>query len=99
MEKTTIKIDLTKLDKSRITERKYTKDGVEVTVKEYAIDIIPLREKEVVTSGDTWELVKNSFLTDSPTKEERQSKKKMAILGNGTMFRDKVAHPGDQIPF
>ena len=89
MEKTTIKVDLAKLDKTRIDIRTYTnKEGIEVTVKEYAMDVVFLKEPKTIKQGDGWNLVKNSFVTNSPTKEERVNKIKMPVIGDGIGFVD-----------
>ena len=104
MNKISINIDLGKIDKNRIINRTYkNKEGEEVTVKEYKMDIVPLKEKKVIKEGGGWTLVKSHFVADSPTKEERENKTKTNFLGEGIMFenRDEVVEDivaGD-IPF
>ena len=105
-----IRLDLTKIDKSRIVERKYkNKDGVEVVSKDYEVEVIPLNpaQQTFIAEGNGWKLLKTHFVTDSATKEERAQKKKMKTIGDGKQFihdNDSVTpksapHPGDSIPF
>lgn len=87
-------IDLAKIDKSKIVERKYkTQDGVEHTAKEYSLDLVPLKMpkfiKEGVANGKGWTLTKTHFLAESQTKEERERKEKSNIVGDGIQFADK----------
>ncbi len=89
MKKISITIDLGKIDKNRIIERTYTnKEGQEVIVKEYKLDVVPLRNKKEIKSGDTWKLVKSHFVADSQTKEEREAKADTNFLGDGVTFED-----------
>lgn len=90
MQKISIKIDLSKIDKTKITERKYTnKEGVEVTIKELALDIVPLKEKKVIKEGDTWTMVKTHFVAEPQTKQERDNGQPSVILGDGIVFENK----------
>ena len=90
MNKITINIDLTKLDKTRIQERTYTnKNGQEVTVKEYKMEVVPLNLQKTIKEGDSWLLRKTHFVCNSQTKEERANKVKTVYLGEGVMFQDK----------
>lgn len=102
MNKVSITIDLTKIDKNRIQNRTFTnKEGVEVTVKEYKLDVVPLREKKIIKEGDTWRMVKSHFVCDTATKEERANKTKTNFLGDGIQFEDlnaETVKDGD-IPF
>ena len=89
MQKISITIDLSKINKDKIVTRTYTnKDGQEVTVKDYKMDVIEGKEAKVIKTGATWELVKTHFVAESPTKEEREAKTKTPILGDGVQFRD-----------
>jgi hypothetical protein len=84
-----IRIDLTKLDKSRIVERTYkNRDGVEVISKDYEFEIVPLNpaQQTFIAEGNDWKLLKTHFVTDSATKEERQVNKKMKTIGDGKQF-------------
>lgn len=104
MNKVSITIDLGKLDKSRINTRTYTnKEGEEVTVKEYRLDVVPLKEKKTLKEGDGWKMVKTHFVADSPTKEERQNKTKTNFIGEGISFENTEADEDtvnlDDMPF
>lgn len=99
MNKVTITIDLLKIDKSRIQERAYAnKDGVQVTEKNYKLDIVPSREPRTIKEGDTWKLVKTHFVAESPTQEERINKTKTKIVGDGITMMDKEAAELDRVP-
>jgi len=89
MKKLSITIDLAKIDKSRINTRTYeNSQGEIVTVKEYKMDIVPLKEKKVIKTGDTWRMVKTHFVCDTATKEEREAKTKTTFLGDAMQFED-----------
>lgn len=93
-ERITIKVDLTKLDKSRITERTYTnKEGQEITVKEYSMDVVGLKPEnhKEIASGNGWKIVKKYFVANTSTKEERQNKVNTAIIGEGTVIENTTA--------
>ena len=107
MNKISVTIDLGKLDKTRIKERTYTnKDGKEVTVKEYQMDVVELKEKKTIKEGDTWRMVKSHFVSDSQSKEEREAKKESNFIGSGIIFenRDQAMEAvaefnADEVPF
>lgn len=92
--KLTLTIDINKLDKERINLRTYTnKAGEEVTVKEYKIDVVPLKETKLIKEGtsqkgDKWRLVESHFACDSQTKEEREQKKQTNFIGKAVQFED-----------
>jgi single-stranded DNA-binding protein len=91
MHKISVTIDLTKIDRSRIIERKYTnRDGQEIVAKEYKMDVVQNKPEnfKTITSGDGWAIVKQYFVTDAPTKEERTAQKKMNFIGDGVVFVD-----------
>lgn len=89
MNKLTITLELDKLDKTRIQERTYTnKEGVEVKVREYKLDVVPLKEKKTITEGDTWKMVKTHFVCDAQTKEEREAKADTNFVGEAITFED-----------
>jgi len=105
MQKITVTVDLTKIDKTRIVERKYTNaDGVEMTAKEYKMDVGEVRPEnfKTIASGETWALVKKFFVADSPTKEERAAQTKTNFVGDGVVFVDlqpqDTAQPPSQAP-
>jgi hypothetical protein len=85
--KISIVVDTKKLDKTRIKERTFkNREGVEVVSKELKLDIIPLKEKRVVASGQGWKLLKVAFVAETPTKEESQAMTKTNIVGDGLQF-------------
>ena len=105
MQKISITIDLTKIDKTRIVERKYTNAaGVEVVAKDYKMDVVEVKPEnfKTIASGDTWALVKKFFVADSPTKEERAAQTKTNFVGDGVVFVDlqpqDTAQPPSQAP-
>ena len=90
MEKINVTINVAKISKDKIVERKYTnKEGVEVVTKDYKIDIVPTREIKVVAQGDTWIMKKTHFVAESQTKEERANKVKANYIGEGFKFENK----------
>lgn len=104
--KTTITIDLTKIDKSRIEERTYTnREGVEVTVKEYKMDVVEMKQPRALKKGDgtlikgdTWQLMETHFACESQTKEEREANKETVYIGKGVQFVDKNSTQGNTAP-
>lgn len=85
MQKITITIDVDKIDKSRIKERTYTnKDGEEVTVREYQMDVVELKEPKVLKEGDEWVMKKTHFVAERRDKEEESN-----FLGDGISFSSK----------
>jgi single-stranded DNA-binding protein len=93
-----ITIDLTRIDKNRINTRTYTnKEGQEVTVKEYVLDVVELENPKTIKEGDTWTLQQTHFVADAPTKEERANKTKMKFIGKGTGFVNKTSETVEQV--
>lgn len=89
--KITVTLDLLKIDKSRIVDRVYkNKEGVEVKVKDYQIEVIELNNPKLIKEADTWMLKETHFVTDAPTKEERYAKAKMRTVGRGTSLSNKA---------
>jgi hypothetical protein len=81
---------VSKINKSKITERKYTnKEGVEVVIKELSLDIVPLKQSKIIKEGDTWTMVKTHFVAEPQTKEERENGQPSVILGDGIVFKGK----------
>ncbi len=111
MQKITLTLDLNKLDKSRINNRTYTnKDGQEVTVREYQIDVVELKpeKKRVIKSGQKadgtpWTFSETHFACDTQTKEERDANTPTKFVGKGTSFEDVTSTTpmveNDGIPF
>lgn len=89
MKKISFKIDLTKIDKNKITERKYqNKQGEEVTVKEFEFEGV-FKDEKVIKDGETWELVKTGFVTGKGVKQADGSYSKEPIFGDIIEIRDK----------
>lgn len=110
MEKITITIDVSKIDKNKIISRTWTdKEGNSRTVKELKLDIVPLRETKLLKDGDTYMLYKTHFVAEQSTQAERDAKAKSKIIGEGTMFKNKpkveeeimpeIESMEDEIPF
>lgn len=106
MTKTTVTIDLTKIDKSRIETRTYTnREGVEVTVKEYKLDVVPLKQPKALKkadgtliAGDTWQILETHFACESQTKAEREANKETVYIGKGVQFVDKNPSKSNSSP-
>ena len=110
MDKISITIDVMKIEKKYIVERRYhDKSNHEVICKDLKLEVIPLREPKMIKEGDTWQMWKTHFVALAQTKEEKAEKKKSQIVGDGIMFKQKgetQAEPTsteeisvDQIPF
>ena len=94
MNKITITVNTHLIDKKKLIERDYTnKEGKEVLVKELKLDIIPLKEKKIIKMGDTWEMWKVGFVKQSSTKEEKENKTELPIIGDAIRFENKVSQP------
>lgn len=113
MSSISITIDVGKISKHKIVERSYTnRNNEQVTVKEYKVELVPLKEPKVIKTGDSWTLSKTHFLVEQQTKEEKASKTPSNYVGEGFQFSDRVVgetemaetgaeenvHP-DDIPF
>jgi hypothetical protein len=106
-EKLTITLDVSKINKSRIVERKFNGKEGEVTKKEYKLDIIPLKTESFIKEGPGWKMIKTHFVAETVSKEEKARGVKGNIVGDGIVFRN-VEHGVDmgednvnenQIPF
>ena len=93
MKKIIITIDLNKIDEKKINTRTYTnKEGKEIEVKDYKMEVVPLKKKILIKTGDTWKLDRTHFVCDAQTKEEREKrketkeKKETNFLGEGIQF-------------
>lgn len=90
MNKINITIDVSKIDKSKIVDRKFTtKDGQEVVIKEYKMELIQLKEPKFVKEGDTYKMIKTHFVKESQTKEEKAEKRPDNFIGDGFVFEPK----------
>lgn len=82
-----ITINVSKINKAKIVERKYmNRDNQEVVVKEYKTELVALKDPKVITSGAGWTLKKTHFLAEAQTKEEKANKTKSVFVGEGFTF-------------
>lgn len=89
MQKLNITLDLSKINKDKIVPRTFTnKAGEEITVKEYKIEVIPLKEQRMIKAGNGWNLMKTHFVVEGQTKEERAAKAPSVFIGEGLQFVD-----------
>lgn len=94
MQRISLVIDTNKLDKTRIVSRTYkNKAGEEKTAKELKVDVVPLKEKRLKTSGEGWELWQVGFVTETASKEERIAKVNKDIVGEAVRFESTVKQP------
>lgn len=110
MMKINITLDVSKFNKDKIVDSKFTKqDGTEVTSKNYKVELIALKEEKTIKEGDTWIMKKTHFVVEAQTKEERERKDPANYVGEGFQFFDKTSAshdagvdediPVDEIPF
>lgn len=83
-----IKIDVTKINKDKIKERRYMKDGVEVIAKEYEFECVPRKEPKFIkrgtaTNGEEWQLLKTSFIVEKKDNKDEPD----VFLGDGLEFQ------------
>lgn len=89
MKKLTLRIDLTKIDKTTIVDRTYQKqDGTSVTEKNYKFELKPLNEEKVVKSTDKYVLVKVAFLAEPSVKGADGKYINGTIIGDALEFRN-----------
>lgn len=92
MNKITIKLNIDKIDRSKIKSRSYkNKSGIDVTVREYEVEIIPIREEKVVHSTDKYDFVKIGFASDRSVKRPDGKWDDGTILGDAVEIRSKTA--------
>lgn len=93
MAKISLTIDVSKINKDKIVERKFkNKEGEEVIVKDYKIDVVELKAPKFIKAGDTWEMFKTHFVVES--KENREEKDN--FIGEGISFRLKSEEVSDE---
>lgn len=93
MEKISITLNVSNIDKSKIIERTYkNKEGVDVTEKLYKFDLIKSKEDKFIAEGTTWKMIKTHFGVEAQTKEEREAKKKANYVAEGFKFETKEDH-------
>lgn len=95
-----IKIDVTKINKDKIKERRYMKDGVEVVAKEYEMECVPLKEPKFIkrgtaTNGEEWQLLKTGFVVEKKDKDSKDEPD--VFLGDGLEF-EKIHANSANIP-
>jgi len=89
MQKYSVTIDLSKINKSKIVENTFeTKDGTKVTQKNYKMDVIiqDSNKHKVIKATDTYLLKKIGFVCEGQTKEERAQKAESNFIGDVTAF-------------
>ena len=97
MHKVSITLDVSKFDKSKIVDRKFkTQAGVEVTQKEYKIELIPRKEVKTVKETDTYKLDNTHFVVQQQTKEERAARAPAVYVGQGFTFINKESTTSNQ---
>lgn len=86
-----LKIDVAKINKKKIAERKFTnKEGVEKIAKDYSMEIVFSDKQTLIKEYDESNLMKVGFVAEGLTKEERTAKVKGTILGDVLEFVSKV---------
>lgn len=94
-----VKIDVTKISKDKIKDRKYVnKDNVEVIAKEYDFEIVPLKNPKFVKKGKTqdneeWQLLKTGFVVEKKSNKEDPD----IFLGDALEF-EKIESNATNIP-
>jgi len=104
MQKFSIAIDVTKIQKDRLRKNSFTtKDGKEVNQTLCDVVAIPLKERKLIKEGDTWKMYKSGFLAEKGKKEENTN-----TLGDIMEFENtqqveqsnnQSEDGGDNIPF
>lgn len=98
MDKVNITLDVSKISKSKIFDRTYTnKEGQTITVKDYKMELVPLKESKVVTEGDTWVMKKTHFVVEGQSKEEKANKVKSKYIGEGFIFESKEKSESNEV--
>lgn len=94
MNKIILKINVEKIEKTKINTRSYkNKNNDTVSFKELSLEAIPLKEPKLIKEGGTWNLYKTHFVVQEQTPEERNMNTKSEILGDGLTFMDKESLP------
>ncbi len=94
--KINLTLEVSKFNKDKIVARTFkTRDGTEVTVKEYKVEVVELKQPKFVASGkradgSEWIKKKTHFVAEEQTKEERAAKKATVYVGEGFTFEDAV---------
>jgi hypothetical protein len=87
MKKYSIRLDLTKIDKSKIKDTEFTtKDGTVVKQKTYDMDFVFLNTPKVIKTTDRYQMVKNAFISDPSVKNADGTYTNGTILGDAFDF-------------
>lgn len=100
MQKISLTLEVSAFDKDRIETRTFeTKDGAK-SVKEYKVEVVPMKEKKLVKNGDGWSLYKTHFVVQAQTKEEKAARADSVFVGNGYQFESNdQPEEKEEIPF
>jgi len=88
MKKLIAKIDVTKINKEKIIDRKYQKDGKEVIAKELDLELVPLRSEKIVHRNGERMLMKIGFVSEKSVKKEDGTYENGNIIGDIMEWRD-----------
>lgn len=89
MKKYSIRLDLTKIDKTKIKDTEFTtKDGTVVKQKTYDMDLVFLNDPKLIKNTDRYQMVKVAFMSDPSVKNPDGSYAKGTILGDAFEFRN-----------
>lgn len=87
MQKINLSIDVSKIDKNKIIEKKYKdKNGQEVVQKIYKMVVVPLKEKKFLAQSDKWLVYKTHFVAEHQTAEDRAKDLPTNYIGEGLDF-------------
>lgn len=99
MNKINIKINIDKIDRNKIKTRTYKNAaGIDVTVKEYEVELMPIREEKVVHSTPEYDIVKVGFLSERSVKNASRGWDNGTIIGDAVEIRNKEK-PKEKDPF
>jgi len=96
MQKISIKIDVSKLDKNRLVKNFYTKrDGTQVNELNAELELVEKKEARIITEGvkqdgTEWVLKETHFVAEKRGKDEEAN-----YVGTGSQFFDKDSTTSD----
>lgn len=86
-----IKLDVSKIDKSKIIKKSFiNREGETINKLELELELVPLNSPRMVKDADTYQILKTHFVAFPKTKEEKQNKTNSKIIGDGLMFKNKT---------
>lgn len=89
MQKLRLKINLSDVDKTKITERTFeTKDGETKTVKELTLDCVELKEHKVIPVNGDFILKKTHFLAHPSKKKDDGEYEDTIYVGEATQIEN-----------